>query len=170
MNSFFLKVALVLGAFLSLQAMGNEIYKTVDENGNIQYSDSPPAKDAPPIALPDINIQPAATPKVRVSPIEPEGPIPIQVWISSPVNDDVINRGALSFTITGDANRGLEENETTRLLVNGEVYGGQSRALQWSVSQLIRGEYQVQIQVLADGAIVASSAPVKVHVQRAFAR
>ena len=176
MNRLFIHIILALGFSLSLQVLSEDIYKTVDENGNVQYSDQAPDSDqAPagktePVELPDINLQPAVVPRVRLSPPPVAGLEPIQTCISSPNNEHVVNPGEQSFSVSGGVSRTLLENEYAQLLVNGSVYGGDSKDLNWAVGSLIRGEYQLQVQIVAEGAVRSTSDTRVVYVQRAFAR
>lgn len=48
---------IALGCMLSLTATaGDEIYRVVDENGNVIYTDQKPEDDADPLALPELNV------------------------------------------------------------------------------------------------------------------
>lgn len=170
MNKFRQGVIFLLTAAVACQLAANEIYKSVDEDGNVVYSDAPPADNAAPVALPDLNVQPSVTPRVRLSPDDENAVVPISVEISHPQNETVVNPGALSFAVTAITNRALLENETAQLLVNGTVTGEPRKSLNWSVGNLIRGEYQVQVQVMSAGQVQTTSNTVKVFVQRAFIR
>jgi hypothetical protein len=169
MNQIRLSALIVLLAFPTL-LFANEIYQSVDEQGNIVYSDSPPETGAEPISLPNLNIEPAVVPRVRLSPAASEGPEPIEIWISSPDNEGVINPGALSFSVAGATSRNLAENEYAQLLVNGSPHGDKRKNLNWSVGNLFRGEYLLQLQIFRSDKILVSSAVTKIYVQRAFVR
>ena len=170
MSRLFVHIILAMGFGLSFQAMGADVYKTVDEDGNVQYSDEIQSDNSEAIELPAINVQPAVIPRVRVSPIPAAGPGPIEAWISSPANEHVVTPGEQSFSVSGGLSRDLLENEYAQLLVNGEVYGGDSKTLSWVISSLVRGEYQLQLQVVTDDALTAASDSRVVYVQRAFVR
>jgi len=170
MFRLFVHIILALGLGMSFQALSEDIYKTVDENGNVQYSDQIPPEKTEPIDLPIINVQPAVVPRVRLSPPPVEDPTAIQAWISSPDNEHVVNPGELSFSVSAGISRDLLEGEYTQLLINGSVYGEDSKNLSWVIDSLTRGEYLLQVQIVAEGAVSAASDSRVVYVQRAFVR
>ena len=176
MSRLFIPILLALGFGISFQVLGEDIYKTVDENGNVQYSDQVPDSDQIPagkieqVELPEINVQPAVVPRVRLSPPPAIGPGPIQAWISAPDNEHVVNPGEQSFSVSGGVSRDLLDDEYARLLVNGSTYGSDSKNLNWAVGSLVRGEYKIQVQIVAEGEVRSTSDTRSVFVQRAFVR
>lgn len=152
-----------------------EVFKVVDENGNVTYSDVPPEDGADPAELPDVHYQPATLPTVKLVPDADDGldqaPVsPVRILLSSPSNEDVITPDISSISVSGSLNRGLQETEQTQLIVNGSVYGQPGKGLVWNVGNLIRGEYRLQLQVLENGRVTAQSSSVRVYVQRTIAR
>ena len=170
MNRLFIHIILALGFSLSLQVLSEDIYKTVDENGNVHYSDQVTSDKTEAVELPEINVQPAVVPRVRLSPPPAVGPEPIEAWISSPDNEHVVNPGEQSFSVSGGISRELVDNEYARLIVNGSTYGGDSKNLNWAVGSLVRGEYKIQVQIVAEGEVRSTSDTRSVFVQRAFVR
>ena len=174
MNNLFTSAcfALVLGSGMLFfeKAVAQEIYKSVDENGNTVYSDTPISDGSEEVELQDLNIEPGVVPRVRISPEEPQGPEPINVWIAAPENEFVVHQGALSFSVQGETNRNLEKGETAQLVVNGQAEGDPRKTLSWTVGNLIRGEYKIQLQIFRENQIVSSSSVSTVYVRRNFVR
>lgn len=105
---------LVSALILVATASAQEIYKTVDEDGNTVYSDTAPSENAVPADLPDIILEPSLTPMVKLSPPEEEEtetPTPLQVTLTSPGNEEVILPSALSIPVFGNVSRPLAEDE-----------------------------------------------------------
>lgn len=62
----------VLAALLLSPALAQEIYKVVDENGNVTYTDKKPDDDARPMELPELNVLESDAEAVEAL-AEPEG-------------------------------------------------------------------------------------------------
>lgn len=150
-----------------------QVYKYIDENGNIAYSDTPPAdkQDMQPTDLPNIIVQPSVEVPDRQR-SEAKIDRDIQISISSPAEGATILGGASSFSVSASVNKKLLANETVRLMVNGTPHASSTaRALNWQVTDLIRGEYQLSAEVLdTNQKVIASSPSVQIFVQRNIAR
>ena len=143
-----------------------EIYKYVDENGNLVYSDSPPVEGAEPAQLPDIIIQPSTAIPEQTIGEEQQTNAEISVSISSPVPDTVVTAGQQSFNVGASSSRSLEDGEKARLLVNGNVHT-EGKSLNWTVGNLIRGEYNIQVQIVdKQNNVIADSGATKIYVRR----
>lgn len=157
-----------------LSAIAQSIYKVVDKDGNVTYTDTPPSDGAVPEELPEIIFTPPVQPKVRLSPSNsgtPEASYTApSVTIISPVHQETIPPGAQQFVVAGRLNRPFEQEESAQLFVNGEPFGPRSSGLSWSVGDLIRGEYNIQIQVFRSNKLIASSRQLTIFVRRAIAR
>lgn len=63
--------ALLLAFGMSTTAY-SEIYKTVDENGNVVFTDNPKGNEAEEVQLPEVNTQPATRITIKLSPPKEE--------------------------------------------------------------------------------------------------
>lgn len=161
--------ALFTLCFLADDAL-SQVYKYVDKNGNVIYSDTPPEeqKDLAPAELPDLIIQPA----VEVAPRAPEttsqtDATEIETSIIQPANESTITPGQMSFTVTAEVSRPLARGETAVLMVNGEEFGRSSNNLSWTIDNLIRGEMGLQVRIInRENALLAESETLRVFVQR----
>lgn len=155
--------------FLADDAL-SQVYKYIDKNGNVIYSDTPPEeqKDLAPAELPDLIIQPA----VKVAPRAPEtssqtDATEIETSIIQPANESTITPGQMSFTVAAEVTRPLARGETAVLLVNGEEFGRSSNSLSWTIDNLIRGEMRLQVRIInRENALLAESETLRVFVQR----
>lgn len=166
-----LGVVLTLTMVLSGQALG-QIYRTKDANGNVVFTDTPPpggaaeqvqlqrTNSAEPVAVP-----PPASP-------EPEQPArdmaPVQVVkITSPANDETIPMGGGNFSVTARMEPPLEKGQSLQLSLDGEPTGKLQQSGFWDLSNVDRGTHTLTVTIVdSSGQVIASSAPVTVHVMR----
>ena len=163
---------IILLSMLSVASMSNaQIYKYVDENGNVSYSDTPPLEkqDMRPAELPDIIIQQGVDVPEKPSSNEAETRT-LSVSIDSPQQGATILGSQTSFRVSASTSKKLVSGETARLTVNGTPHTTNSQ-LSWSVTNLIRGEYSLLVEIIdQNGQSIASSDMVTVFVQRNIAR
>ncbi len=138
-----------------------DVYKTIDENGNVIYTDEPPDLEAQPLDLPPLNIS---------------DPIPIRSYsntqknsrtqkkvdfkILSPTHDQSIwGTGAtlaVSFSMDIDFTQGLE----IKVLIDG-VEKAKQHSQSFSIANINRGEHQVSAQLIdSQGTVISSTASV----------
>ena len=163
--------ALLLSLLAMSPATPGQVYRYIDEQGNLTYSDTPPADklDMAPAELPEVFYQPGvATPDQPVDQKPPDRNISIS--ISSPVEGATILGSVSGFEVSASTSKELIAGETARLIVNGAPYAT-STALRWSLTDLIRGEYDLSAEIIGENKkIIAKSTPVRVFVKRNIAR
>lgn len=149
----------------------SQVYKFVDEHGNVTYSDTPPAdkQDMEPAELPEIFYQPGV--EIPEKPLETETLARnIKVSITSPVDGATILGSNPNFRASASTSERLISGDTARLIVNG-VPQSNGQALSWTVTDLIRGDYHLSVEIVdKDQKIIGQSEPVLVYVQRNIAR
>lgn len=95
---------LLLGILIVLPAMG-DVYRSVDEDGNVVFSDKP-SPNAEKVEINEVQtIDPGSTPKFKYSPPhEPQGPAAsyTNISITSPSNDEALsaNDGNVSVSVS----------------------------------------------------------------------
>ena len=157
--------------FWSLASVANaQVYKTVDADGNVSYTDSPPSKNAEQVDLPNIIVAPATQPKARIKPKQYADLIPPQISLASPANGSTILGSAETIPVRGSVSRVLNDDEFLQLVVNSRPYGPQTKTASWQVGDLIRGQYTLQFRVVKEGKTQASSNISTVQVHRYIAR
>lgn len=167
-----LLISLLLFAGAASQA---QIYKSVDREGNVTFSDRPPAEgeQAEAVELGPMNTSPApealpAAPRSREDDQQQEPAPEPRVSITSPEEDQVIPIGELgSVTISARAEPPLSGGEQLQLLLNGEPQGDPQQGSQWLLENLRRGGHDISVTRLdADDQVTASSDPVRFYMMR----
>lgn len=150
-----------------------EVYRVVNADGTVTYTDNPPAGDptVEPMDLPTINTQPglqmpAMTKKVDDK--EEEGFSGYsQISIASPAPGATIPPGYEQIPVKVSTEPGLQTGHLIQLMFNGKPYGSPSFTTSFSISPLIRGEHSIQARVLdSNNDIVGQSGTTTVHVKR----
>jgi len=151
------------------------IYRTTDAQGNVIFTDAPPADGNPGerVDVPPVNTTPA--PQVRKSEAEAApGPstgedaqAPPQVAITSPSNETTIPIGPGNFSVTAEVSRRLKPGQRLQLHLDGEPRGEPQRETTWNLTNVLRGAHDLTVSVLGEeGETVTTSEPVRVYVLR----
>lgn len=163
------KTLLILSLALALNGAQAAVYKTIDKDGNVGYSDSPAENaeelDLPPV--PVINISPS--PKMNLAPRQGKKQTQqayTQLSINQPKSDATIRNNAGNISVELLIDPPLREGDTIILKSNGEEVGrGRSNTL--SISQMNRGSHALQAIIIdADGETLRSSGTTTFHLQR----
>ena len=147
-----------------------QVYRVVDENGNVSFSDEPPVGvQAEEITVGPTNTMPATSvrsdgPQLRDSEGEErEGElVDYQVIITSPQAEQTFQNPQQAIGVSYSIQPALGDDYSLALLVDGARQSGMT-----APADLHRGEHQLKIVVLGrDGGEVAASAPVTIYVHR----
>ncbi|TNE91371.1 DUF4124 domain-containing protein [Porticoccus sp.] len=169
MSGYCRLIALTLACTIAQPALA-EVYKTVDEDGNITYTDNPTAKEGKveEVKLPAINTQPALKTKAEKPKKSDTGNGYKEVSILSPAQDATIPPGQLNVVVQVFMEPALQPGHRIQLFHNGQPYGEAAYATSFSIDELIRGEHNVQVRVIdTKGNSVATSDKVTFFVKRA---
>ncbi|MDG1199877.1 MAG: DUF4124 domain-containing protein [Porticoccaceae bacterium] len=168
-----------------------EVYKVVDNNGNITYTDQPqPDAKLVPLALPPVNKMPRKMPRVQPEPIGKPEPAAnpdaegtqeaqqtpafagyTQAYILSPAHDQIIPNQQRNVIIQLGLQPQLQPGHRVQFLSNGQPLGAPIGATAYQLEDLERGSYQIGAQIRsAEGKILLSLKPISIHVQRHFRR
>lgn len=155
------------------------IYRTTDAQGNVIFTDAPPADGQPGerVNVPPVNTTPA--PQVRELPAEEssdgstdgsteaEAQAPPQVAITSPPNETTIPQGPGNFAVTAEVSRPLKSGQRLQLRLDGEPRGEPQREATWNLTNVFRGAHDLTVSVLGEeGEQIATSESVRVYVLR----
>jgi hypothetical protein len=146
-----------------------QIYKHVDEEGNVTFSDQP-ADDAQRIDIGPTNT--TAPPPANAFPTPPPEPEPAateayQLAITAPENETIIPRGPGNFSVTASVKPGLRNAHKLQLMMDGEPREAPQTGTTWNLTNVFRGEHNIQVAVIdSDGEQLAISESIKVFVFR----
>lgn len=158
-------LALILVIFFSTN-LAAEVYRSVDENGNVVFTDKP-GPDSELIEIDDL--QTIKPPPSRGSGYKPpkkaEAPYSA-INILSPANDEAIRSDAGNVTINIEVKPTLRPRDNVVLYMDGkEIELG--KAMAKAFSGLDRGTHQIRAAVKdPDGRIQHSSTSVSFHLLR----
>ncbi len=153
----------IAGAAMNAQAA---LYKSIDADGNVVYSDVPPSESAQPVELPPINvIEP-----VKITPrgdTQPESDLPVTYAISivQPEAEQTF-QNTRQFPVSVSLEPELQPGHQLTISVDGivRVRGDQLSAV---VTDIERGAHRVTAAVVDEGGKpITTSQPVVVYVQR----
>ncbi|GAB3108213.1 DUF4124 domain-containing protein [Aestuariicella hydrocarbonica] len=161
----FLLCVSLLGTSLFAAA---EIYKSVDEHGNVIYTDNPKGNNkVNTVELPPVNTQPA-TPVYQRPTQQPSQSTEYQVTIHAPQDGAQIPTGQRDIPVSLNVSPQLKQGAYIQILLNGQVFGSDFHATQFTLQGVYRGEHHLQAVVIsASGEELARSDSVTIYVHRA---
>ncbi|GAA5315779.1 MAG: DUF4124 domain-containing protein [Candidatus Pelagadaptatus aseana] len=169
----FSTLMLACGIALIAQA---EIYKTVDENGNVVFTDNPKGNKAEEIKLPEVNTQPATRITVKLSPPKEEEtdkdkkPEKYTITLESPANETTVTMGQLTLTSSVAISPALAEEHSVQFYIDGKPSGKPSQATSHTFGQLYRGAHKIHAAILnKKGKVLKKTKAVTIYVHRAKA-
>jgi hypothetical protein len=159
---------------LPLATGAQQIYRTTDEQGNVIFTDQPPAGSEQ-VERVELNPTNTATPPTitpRPPPDRPPEPatleaVDYQVSIDRPDNETTIPMGPGNFTVSARVEPPPGPDHSLQLLLDGENRGDPQRSGIWELTNVFRGAHDITVSVIdKQGAALATSAPVRVYVLR----
>ena len=146
------RLTAVWWALCAVAAVATPVYQITDEDGNLVFTDQPPAVDAE--SAEQLTIRPLNTAKPpATAPDEPKPTpaavaIPFETRIEQPADGSTIPMGPGIFTVTVLISPPLTDSEYLQLKVDGAPYGPPQKQQGWSLSNIYRGEHQLRVQRL----------------------
>ncbi|MGB1270695.1 MAG: DUF4124 domain-containing protein [Endozoicomonas sp.] len=149
------------------------IYKTVDENGNVVFSDTRPSHQS----SEEVKLRP--TTPMQVMPVEPPSARPPEekrepsaevysrLEIIEPVNDQTV-RTSGNFAVKVATTPKLQPGHKLRLLMDGNAVEPARRSLDFTLLNVDRGTHVLTVEVVDQQKNVVRSSTSTVHVQRAI--
>lgn len=175
-------VVSLLLALMPLAASAETVYRHVDEQGNVSYSDRPQRGEAvtlsPLTVVPAPPQAPSSSASNGVSNAQRSGSIqsaaspflPYTTFrIASPKQEQTLPTGyAGNVQVELSIEPELRDDHQVRLLVDGQISQSALHSTAFMVIGLERGEHQLVAELLdADGQVRHRSEPVTLFVQRA---
>ena len=153
-------------------AAAETIYKVVDEEGNITFTDTPP-NDADAIVEPHSILGTNTTPAVATAPEnavktdQADAEASYVTRVVSPANESTIPMGPGDFLVEAEVSPGLDNEEQLILLLDGAAVGAPQSFPRWQLTNVFRGAHRLQVvRVSETGAAQSQSTEHTVYVMR----
>jgi hypothetical protein len=157
---------------LSFQLAAQAVYKTVDEDGNVTYTDQPPEDDAKPMEMPKISVVKTEAP----APKTPRSTLSNDTGTSAnPYGSLTVLEPAVDQTYWGTggtvvvrlrAGQGLVDGHQVNYYMDG-IKAGSTASMMQLFADVPRGEHQVRAEIInGEGAVLASSESVTFHMKQ----
>lgn len=164
---FYLSLAIIFS--LPIHA---EVYKVIDDQGRVTYTDTLPAKDQEheKVELKPINTQPPVEPRrdYRFTPAESEeDQVNYTLVLSAPANDTHVPPGQRDLLLAAQVSPGLQPDHRIQFLMNGQPVGQASQATSHLIEEIYRGEHSLSVRIIdSRGKTLTTSEAVTVYVHR----
>lgn len=147
-----------------------DVYKTVDKNGRVIYTDKPKSDNAQKVELREINTVPGAQPLPESTPVESFQSQPAamsyQIEIISPRNELIIPVGQRDLAIAIKVEPELQPDHLLVYFMDGELLEETSMT-NIIVKDVPRGSHNLVVEAIdANGQSLGTSAPVSVSLMR----
>ncbi|MEM9532255.1 MAG: DUF4124 domain-containing protein [Pseudomonadota bacterium] len=158
-----LTCAPLLALFVT-SAAAQEIYKTVDKDGNVIYTDQPPSADAKPMDLPPITVADPydAPPRTRPPVMEAGGPevFYADLRLVAPEPEQHFWGTGGTFTARVETSQPLQAGHQVRFYLDGNLTGS-TNSFAMDFNGIDRGQHSVRAEVVdVNGEVMASTEPV----------
>ena len=172
MRAFTITVCLAMALPMGTSALAQQIYRTVDAEGNVVFTDIPPAPSQQGEA---VNVEPMNTfsaPAVPASTgdttsTEPEKAHYRYLEITGPQDDESIRDNAGNVTISAEIEPRLRRSDRMVLVMGGNQTEIEAEGGQFVLSNIDRGTHIVSVRVLdRAGVTLMESEPRTFHMLR----
>ena len=163
------RFALFLLAFLAAGAvLGDALYKWVDDQGVVHYSDKP-VPGATKMKVPGaqtFNVPKASALRAPAQNNAPNGGVPgyTQLAITAPTDQQTFSN-VHSVTVSVDLEPGLQSGDTLTISVDGKAMTGTATSA--TFDDLDRGAHTVTATVSSNGNVVIVAKPVTFYIHQA---
>ncbi|WP_246840866.1 DUF4124 domain-containing protein [Hahella sp. CCB-MM4] len=157
-----------MASLIASQPLSAEIYRWVDDQGNVEYSDQPrdgatkiEVQDPATISLPKLSNLPATT-------SGEDTPPPLQykrLQITFPENGSAFHSGDGNITVLTEVSPDLLPNHSLRLTMDGSVMGT-TKAGFFTLTNIDRGTHVLQLDIIDNSSVVQSGPSVTFTIHR----
>ncbi len=169
-----MKVIVFLLLMTTICASNAQIYKWVDSQGGVHFSDTPHA-GAQIITLPDENNSSSPSPS-KTSPepneLQDQSSVKLkhsytQIGIVQPESGATIRNNQGFVTVTAQTEPDLYPGDKLQLLYDNAVLGEPQKNPVFEINGMYRGSHTLAVQVIdEDGNVIDSSDPITIYVFR----
>ncbi len=156
-----------LFAFPGSLLSAGEIYKSVDAQGRVTYSDRKSNDKAEPVNLPTVNTQPALKTRSTSNKSNQTAVPNYTVEILSPASGTTFHADQRTINVQFSVNPKFGSNLTVQAILDGAPYGGEFHDIELNLSGLDRGEHSLNIILRNEnGEILTQSQTIVLYVKR----
>lgn len=175
LHKFTLALGVVFAALVP--ALAGTIYKTVDAQGNVEYTDRKPLNDSNVVEVEAVSANTYGATQARVAAPEPYSePAPEELEqpqasyaslvILAPADNATLRSNEGIVNVRSELLPGLAAGHTGELVLDGAIHQTQP-SVQFSLANIDRGTHTIEIRVRdTEGTIVRSSPTHTFHLQR----
>jgi hypothetical protein len=157
MNKLFVLLAVVL-VLQAPQGRAQEIYRIVDEDGNVTYTDQKPSDDAEPVELPELNVLEGDADPLASGDEQAQEPSGMNFRIESPDNGATVP--IIGATLDVELGIDIDFPETARVVM---VLDGEAldpvRTLTPTIEMPAPGEHRLMARLETPGGSVLGTTP-----------
>ena len=144
--------------------MSADIYKSVDKNGVVTFSDTPPRQKSTSderIELPaHTNRMPSIKVPERQLNENNKAPVnPSILAITAPLDNATIPMGPGIFDVLADIQPPLKEEEFVALYLDGTRVGPHQKTPQWTLTYVTQGTHKLEVRLVSSSEQVLDSSP-----------
>lgn len=163
-----LSLLAVLFSSLNSAALADQIFKVINSDGSVSYSDQPPTEGASEeVALPDIFIfPPVAVPSPASTSNNSSAEAQAkEIRIHTPLDEAVLHGSDNRLSIRVSVTPTIAEDESLQLIHNGNPYGPEQSSAQWNLARLNPGTQKFSVQLVdTSGRVLSQSTTITVYV------
>ena len=151
-----------------------EIYKTIDKNGRVTYTDVPPSNTAAkPVELKTINSLPAPPAMPTASPSNSganQATPGYIIQLTTPENGTTLMADERSVTVSVSLNQNLQDGDLLAYKIDGDTLTT-TQEMTYTIIEPPRGEHNLTVDVVSrDGKSLAQSDAITLLVMRPLAK
>ncbi len=166
------KLCIALSLMMVICISYADIYKWVDSQGNVHFSDTP-HPGAEKLNIPDAQTYsppvPQSTEPEQLTPTNSDThkPTYTKIAITQPDNEATIRNNQGAIAVTAEVDPDLLPGDKVQLIFDGSPLGEPQTNLLFQLSGIYRGSHTIAVQVIdADGVAVETSEPITVFMFR----
>jgi len=163
---------IALGLATSVQAAETKVYKQVNEDGSITYTDQPPEAGAETVTMPELQVvqPPVITRSLRDSRNRPASEVNARPYADlrmvKPEPEESFWGTGGTLTVQLYSEEPLDENHSINYYFDGEL-AGSSQSMTQILTEVFRGTHAVKADIVDQrGRVLASAGPVTFHMKQ----
>ena len=163
-----------------MPSLSADIYKSVDKNGVVTFSDTPPKEKSASNERIELPVHTTRMPSIEVPerPVSENSEVPVTLsilTITAPLDNATIPMGPGIFDVLADVladvQPPLKEEEFVELYLDSTPVAPPQKKPNWTLTYVPRGAHKLEVRrVSSSGQVLDSSAPITVFVLRPSAR